>query len=67
MTMIQVLRLTRSLGTSLGESPERWGWADPGGARVRLRFDGGKLQSWELIRGDSADVPLPPRPPPAAA
>lgn len=65
MTLMQVLRLTRSLGTSLGESPERWGWADPGGARVRLRFDGGKLQSWELIRGDGTDVPLPP--PPAAA
>jgi hypothetical protein len=62
MTLMQVLRLTRSLGTQLGESPERWGWADPGGARVCLRFDDGKLQSWELIRDDAAASP-----PPAAA
>jgi phosphatidylglycerophosphate synthase len=72
LTLMQVLRLTRSLGTRLGESPERWGWADPGGARVSLLFDGGKLQSWELIRADGAegaegaDSP-PPLPPPSPA
>lgn len=54
MTLMQVLALTRSLGTRLSESPERWGWADPGGARVGLTFDGGKLQSWELTRDDAA-------------
>jgi hypothetical protein len=52
MTLMQVLPLTRSLGTKLGESPECWGWRDAGGAAVRLVFDGGKLQSWTLERGE---------------
>jgi uncharacterized protein (DUF58 family) len=60
MTLLQVLVITRSLGTKLGEAPERWGWADPGGARVSLEFDGGKLQSWELSRDDGVAVPQPP-------
>jgi hypothetical protein len=54
MTLSQVLPLTRSLGTRLSDTPERWGWADPGGARVSLEFDGGKLQSWTLTRDEAA-------------
>ncbi|MBS1178127.1 MAG: hypothetical protein H6R06_2539 [Proteobacteria bacterium] len=54
MTLSQVLPLTRSLGTRLSDAPERWGWADPGGARVSLEFDGGKLQSWTLTRDEPA-------------
>ena len=54
MTLSQVLPLTRSLGTRLSDAPERWGWADPGGARISLEFDGGKLQSWALTRDEAA-------------
>jgi len=54
MTLSQVLPLTRSLGTRLSDTPERWGWADPGGARISLEFDGGKLQSWALARDEAA-------------
>ena len=54
MTLMQVLPLTRSLGTRLAESPERWGWADPGGARISLQFERGKLQSWRLSRDEAA-------------
>ena len=54
MTLSQVLPLTRSLGTRLAESPERWGWADPGGARISLQFERGKLQSWRLSRDEAA-------------
>jgi len=54
MTLMQVLPLTRSLGTRLRESPESWGWCDAGGASVRLVFDGGKLQSWTLERDPPA-------------
>ena len=54
MTLAQVLPLTRSLGTRLSDTPERWGWADAGGARVSLQFDGGKLQSWTLTRDEAA-------------
>lgn len=53
MSLMQVLVLTRSLGSKLGESPEAWGWADAGGARVRLEFDSGKLQRWALHRDDA--------------
>jgi len=52
MTLLQVLTLTRSLGTRLSETPERWGWADPGGARVNLEFAAGKLQHWALERAE---------------
>jgi uncharacterized protein (DUF58 family) len=54
MTLSQVLPLTRSLGTRLNDTPERWGWADPGGARISLEFDRGKLQSWTLTRDEAA-------------
>jgi uncharacterized protein (DUF58 family) len=54
MTLMQVLVLTRSLGTRLSETPEHWGWADPGGASVDLEFDRGKLKSWDLVRDDAA-------------
>ena len=59
MTLSQVLPLTRSLGTRLGDSPERWGWADPGGARISLEFDAGKLQSWTLMRDEAASEAPP--------
>ena len=54
MTLSQVLPLTRSLGTRLNDTPERWGWADPGGARISLQFERGKLQSWRLSRDEAA-------------
>ena len=59
MTLLQVLNLTRSLGTRLSDTPERWGWADPGGARVQLQFDAAKLQSWELMRDDTGTAQSP--------
>ena len=53
MTLLQVIQLTRSLGRRAspeGEEPERWEWADDGGARVALELRGGKLVHWELHR-----------------
>jgi hypothetical protein len=60
MTLLQVLVLTRSLGTRLSEDPERWGWADPGGARVSLEFAAGKLRSWQLVRDEAPAALIPP-------
>ena len=60
MTLLQVLVLTRSLGTRLSEAPERWGWADPGGARVSLEFEAGKLRTWQLVRSDAPNALVPP-------
>ncbi len=62
MTLMQVLVLTRSLGTKLGDEPERWGWADPGGARLDLEFAAGKLRHWELTRDTPADARSTPPP-----
>jgi hypothetical protein len=59
MTLSQVLPLTRSLGTRLSDTPERWGWADSGGARISLEFEQGKLRSWTLTR-DEATSEGPP-------
>jgi hypothetical protein len=60
MTLMQVLVLTRSLGTRLCEEPERWGWADPGGAHLSLEFAAGKLHRWQLARDDAPAALVPP-------
>ena len=57
MTLLQVLTITRSLGTRLGEMPERWGWADAGGGRLQLEFDAGKLRHWALEREQPGHEP----------
>jgi hypothetical protein len=53
MTLLQVLALTRALGTQTGdrENPvEQYRWTDASEASVRCTFDGGKLARWELLR-----------------
>lgn len=50
MTMMQVITLTRSLGEHVSETPDTWAWRDPGGSRVTLVFEGGRLTRWELTR-----------------
>ncbi len=54
MTLMQVVTLTRSLGQRVGESPERWAWADGSGARVEVSLAAGKLVSWQLLRDEPA-------------
>jgi Flp pilus assembly protein TadB len=54
--LLDVLRLTKSLGRKVAEEPETFVWADPGGASVRVLLDNGRVTSWQLER-----------PPPAAA
>jgi hypothetical protein len=50
----QILALTRSLGTKLGDSPEAFEWRDAGGDAVRIELTGGKLTRWQLVRADAA-------------
>jgi hypothetical protein len=50
MTMLQVVTLTRSLGRRIGDAPEVWSWADPGGAMVEVTLDGGRVARWQLKR-----------------
>ena len=42
LPMLQIVKLTQSLGRRLGESPETWAWADDSGAEVRIVFDKGE-------------------------
>ena len=50
MTMLQLVRLTRSLGRKVGDAPERFEWADSGGSVVSVRLQDGRLEAWELRR-----------------
>ncbi|MES3013881.1 MAG: hypothetical protein V4750_09165 [Pseudomonadota bacterium] len=50
LPMLQIVKLTKSLGTRLSESPEVWAWADESGAEVRIVFDKGLCTSWTLNR-----------------
>ena len=50
LPMLQVVRLTRSLGKRLSESPEVWVWADESGADVHVVFDKGVCTGWTLNR-----------------
>ena len=54
LPMLQIVKLTKSLGRRLGEategSPEIWAWADASGAEVRIVFDKGLCTSWTLNR-----------------
>ena len=53
MTLLQVLALTRALGTQTGdrENPvEQYLWTDASDASVHCTFTHGKLAHWELLR-----------------
>jgi len=58
LPMLQVVRLTKSLGRRVGEAPEAsretWAWTDDSAAEVRIVFDKGLCTHWELRR--PADV-----------
>jgi hypothetical protein len=59
MTMLQIVKMTRSLGQQTGVAPETWEWADNGGSRVTLEFAGGKLKAWTLDRPDGTEEAVP--------
>ena len=56
LPMLQIVRLTKSLGKRLSELPEVWGWADESGAEVRIVFDNGVCTSWTLNRPAEEEV-----------
>lgn len=57
MTLLQAIRLTRSLGERIGdgEDPETWRWTDGGGSTVTLALRRGKLADWSLARPPAPD------------
>ena len=63
MPLLDVLKLTGSLGRKIGEAPETFVWADPGGAEVRVEMDGrGRCARWALQRPGDATGDATPAP-----
>ena len=60
MSMLEIVKLTRSLGRRTGGSdgndrePEVWTWADDGGSHVEVTFVGGRCTRWTLHRPETA-------------
>ena len=52
LLMQDILRLTKSLGQRVSEQPERWRWADDGGASVTITMAAGRCADWTLERPD---------------
>ncbi|MEP7102252.1 MAG: hypothetical protein ABI781_17215 [Burkholderiales bacterium] len=50
LPMLQIVKLTKSLGRRVSESPEVWTWADDSGTEVQIVFDKGLCTSWTLNR-----------------
>jgi hypothetical protein len=70
MTLLHVVAMTRALGalqSPKDEQPEIYRWTDTGGSYVTCVFEGGKLQSWDMVRPAPVDeAPQPPAGPPTA-
>lgn len=56
MTMLDIIKQTRSLGRKTDAAGERWSWHDEGGASVDLVFERGKLVRWTLRRDPPDDA-----------
>jgi hypothetical protein len=50
LTMLQIVTRTKSLGKKVEGSADDWVWQDPGGNRVCLHFERGRLRRWQLER-----------------
>jgi len=50
LTMLQIVTRTKSLGKKVEGSADDWVWHDAGGSSVRLRFERGRLKSWQIER-----------------
>jgi hypothetical protein len=50
MQMINVVKLTRSLGRKVRDEPETFAWRDESGAEVEIEFAHGRCRVWRLMR-----------------
>jgi hypothetical protein len=55
MRLVQILRLTRSLGRKVADDPETFAWRDAEGSEVRAEFRAGRLAAWRLLRAPGGD------------
>jgi hypothetical protein len=57
VTLLHAIALTRALGelrSPKDTQPEHYRWTDGGGSYVDAVFDGGRLQTWTLVRPEAA-------------
>ena len=54
LPMLEILKLTRSLGQRVSDEPEVWRWADDGGSSVEITFVNGRCSRWALQRPPEA-------------
>jgi len=52
MPLMDVVKLTRSLGRKVRDEPETFAWRDESGAEVEIEFAGGRCQVWRLTRAE---------------
>lgn len=50
MRLMDVLKLTRSLGRKVADEPETFVWRDGEGSEVRVELRGGRLSASSLVR-----------------
>jgi len=50
MPLMDVVKLTRSLGRKVRDEPETFAWRDESGAEVEIEFDAGRCKIWRLTR-----------------
>ena len=50
MLMMDVVKLTRSLGRKVRDEPETFAWRDESGAEVEIEFANGRCRIWRLTR-----------------
>lgn len=48
--LLDVIRMTGSLGRRTAETPETYAWADAGGAEVEVVFENGRVARWTFSR-----------------
>ena len=53
MRLVQVIRLTGSLGEALSDQPEVWRWRDPTGAAVAVTFAAGRAATWHVAAAEA--------------
>ena len=50
LPMMDVVKLTRSLGRKVHDEPETFAWRDESGAEVEIEFADGRCRQWRLAR-----------------
>jgi hypothetical protein len=57
--LLDVIKLTRSLGQKQSDEPETYAWADESGARVTVVLRKGRVSQWTLERPADAGADAP--------